>query len=264
MARAAAKAKKPDARTKPTRAVAPKKEKQAKPGIREGEPTQRGARAKGRNTADAPRSPPIVAPVQPAATKEPIVYGGGRSGGKTEKAKKAPVSLPKSLVDTAPAALIVLEHLRGIDKGMMELADQLRAASNKGSTQLSRAFVVLHALQGSFEERSKILNAMFAVYKTSVVPGVFENEGVPHVALAEGFRVGTSMTSFTSMVSDQKEEAMKWLRNNDYADIIQETVNSSTLSALARNLREEQNIDLPEQFFTTKDVANTSVTRTGK
>lgn len=195
-------------------------------------------------------APPVVVPRQ-EVRPEPKA-----------KKDKQPVMLPKSLVDTVPAALDILKHLQEIDGQFIRLADELRKASDRGAIPLARAFVVLHALHGSFDARMKQMGATFNVYKTSIVPEVFEREDVPHIPLAEGFRVGTSSTAYASIKGGAKEDAIKWLKANNYEDIVQETVNSSTLSALARNLREEKNVDLPEDLFSVNDVLNTSVTRT--
>jgi len=58
-----------------------------------------------------------------------------------------------------------------------------------------------------------------------------------------------------------KLTGMDWLRTNGHGDLIQETVNSSTLGAFARNLTEESGYELPSDIFKTSVMTFTSITK---
>ncbi len=128
--------------------------------------------------------------------------------------------------------------------------------------QLARAFVVMHRLQKrmlSDEEAFKDFKAWHREVKEHLVPQCFEQAGIENVPLSEGFRVGTSEAWRASIKPDQKVGAYAWLKENEKGDIIQPTVNASTLSALAKQMAETNN-ELPEEFFNTALVPSTSVT----
>lgn len=140
---------------------------------------------------------------------------------------------------------------------------QLAAALKAGPVQLARAFVVLHRLNErllSEDKALKPLKALWGDYKNVKVPEAFEQAGVPNVPLDEGFRVGIAIRTVASIVPGKKVEAYAWLEENDARDLIQETVNASTLSAFAKQ-KGEKNEDLPADIFNVVLMPNTSVTK---
>jgi hypothetical protein len=120
---------------------------------------------------------------------------------------------------------------------------------------------VLYRAMKKVESDLKSLEDLYRKYKELEVPAAFEQDGVTSLPLAEGFRVGTSTTIRASIREGMKQHAYSWLVENGHGDIIAETVNSSTLSATARELR-EANLELPEKWFNVADMPNTSVTQT--
>lgn len=173
-------------------------------------------------------------------------------------------TLPRSIVEAAPTAARIAETLHQLDGMLASLERDLEKAARSGVVPLARAFVALHRLKDKVEGFSKGFGALFEQTQTHTVPDAFETEGVPHVPLTEGFRVTTSATLYASIKGDRKQEAWNWLRKHRLGDLITETVNASTLSAAARRMREEDNIDLPDDLFTVADLHRTSVTQTKK
>lgn len=129
---------------------------------------------------------------------------------------------------------------------------------------LARAFVVLHRLNERMLSDEKAFKGYKEVWRNAKelrVPQSFEAAGVDSAPLSEGFRVGVTVTKRASIVPGQKEAAFVWLQDNDKADIIQPTVNASTLSSLAKDMA-EKNEELPEALFKVYDQPNVSVTKT--
>lgn len=144
------------------------------------------------------------------------------------------------------------------------LEQDLAKAAKAGPVQLARAFVVLHRLNErllSEEKALKPLKALWKDYKEFKVPEAFEQAGIPNVALDEGFRIGVSIRTVASVVPGQKEAAFTWLQENGAGDLIQETINASTLSAYAKQ-KGEKNEDLPDDIFKVNLMPNASVTKT--
>lgn len=156
-----------------------------------------------------------------------------------------------------------MKHVQAIEALVPDLEAQLAAALKAGPVQLARAFVVLHRLNERLLSEDKALKSMkvlYGDYKNVKVPEAFEQAGVPNVPLDEGFRVGIAIRTVASIVPGKKAEAFVWLANNNAQDLIQPTVNASTLSAFAKQ-RGEKNEDLPADIFNVVLMSNTSVTK---
>lgn len=91
-----------------------------------------------------------------------------------------------------------------------------------------------------------------------IVPAAFEAEGITSYTSSWGFRVGVSMRYLASM--KDKEKAIQWLRDNGLADLVQPTVNASTLSASGKALI-DQGKELPDDLFDCYFQATTSMTK---
>lgn len=171
-------------------------------------------------------------------------------------------TLPKSIVNALPTSAVVMEHLHAIAKLAPKLEKELIKAEKAGAIPLARAFVAMHRLIKRSEELLKPINDTFNVYKSEKCPALFDQSGVTSIPLDEGFRVGISARFVASIVPGKKDAAFDWLRKNELGDLIQETVNAGTLSAAGKVLRDDKNIELPEEIFRSGDVPNTSVTAT--
>ncbi len=169
------------------------------------------------------------------------------------KEKKIDPSLP-----CGPQLLGIISQLD--TRIEFELKPELVTAENLDAVGVARAFVNLRDIKDAMDVVQKKLSALYEEWKTIKVPEKFENSGVPHINLDEGARVGISNKVFASLKKDQKEAAYEWLRQNKLEDLITETVNTSTLSAVAKGLAED-NMELPPELFNVAVVANTSVTR---
>lgn len=55
-----------------------------------------------------------------------------------------------------------------------------------------------------------------------------------------------SVKLWASLKAETKEQAVEWLKDSEFSDIVKEQVNSQSLSALVKELRD--NGDLPEAF----------------
>lgn len=205
-------------------------------------------------------------PGTPAAALERAAAGMPPKNGKPADELKTP--LPSSLTAALPSAGKIVAHITAIEALTVSLSDELERSAKGGAVALARAFVVLHRLheRSGRSEKSKVgvalIGKLFETFKNERVPHAFEVEGVPNVPLSEGYRVGVSTTKRASILAGMQEGAKQWLRDNNYADIISETINASTLSSFAKNLQEDHNKELPDELFNVVDLPTTSVTKT--
>lgn len=173
-------------------------------------------------------------------------------------------TLPRTLVEALPVSLKIMEHVHAIEKLTPMLIKQLESSKKKGPIALARAFVVFHRLREALcsdeKNRFKPISRLFEDYKVKIVPETLEQSGLDNVPLSEGFRVGVNHAWRASIIKDNKRAAYEWMRDN-YPDIISETINASTLAALAKDLS-EKNQELPADLFNAAQVPGASVTRT--
>lgn len=151
-----------------------------------------------------------------------------------------------------------LEYIQGC---LGTLEREVQEAENKGPIETSRAFVRMRRVKDFVDEVFKPFNTVYEKMKVEKIPQIFETAGVPSINLDEGFRITVSHKLWASIKGGKKEEAYVWLKENGLEDLITETVNSSTLSAAARTMVED-NVDLPDELFSVAIVPNTSITKT--
>jgi hypothetical protein len=144
-----------------------------------------------------------------------------------------------------------------------ELETSLKDYDTADVVEATRAFVHLRRVKDEIDELNKRFNKVYEEWKTKKIPQKFDEAGVPTVNLEEGYRVTISQLVRASVKPDQKLAAYDWLRNNGLGDIVTETINSSTLSAVAKSMAEE-NRELSADLFNVVVIPSTSVTRTGK
>lgn len=175
-------------------------------------------------------------------------------------------TLPSSVVRSLPVAEAIMKHVLAVVDLYPQLERELKAAEKGGAISMSRAFVVLHRLRERINTEKdtsafKPLMKIFERYQKEVIPHIFDVENVPNVNLAEGFRVGVSNPFYASIKKDMKTAAYAWMRDNGLADLIQSTVNSSSLSSALKEKLEEHNIEAPDNIFTAAYVPGATVTK---
>lgn len=130
--------------------------------------------------------------------------------------------------------------------------------------ELARFFVSVRQMKDHLEAEIKPFDAFYEQLAKVTLPETFDRHGVPSVTLDEGYRVQVSHAVRASIRGGvDKEAAYAWLRDNELAEIVTETVNASTLSAVAKTMAEE-NKELPSDLFNVAVLANTSFNRTKK
>lgn len=154
--------------------------------------------------------------------------------------------------------------ISALETELQEIVAQIGGiGDNAGAIELARTFVQLRSVVDRLEEITKPVKDLYNKMKVERLPQVFDREGVPSVNLDEGYRVTISHKVFASIRPDKKEKAYEWLRDNKLGDLIVETVNSSTLSAAAKSMAED-NYELDQELFNVSILPNTSVTKTKK
>ncbi len=79
----------------------------------------------------------------------------------------------------------------------------------------------------------------------------------------DDWRISRSTRVLASIPGEKRDEAYNWLRENDHGSLIKETVNASSLSALAKEIMEGGH-ELPEDLFNVHPKVSVSFTKVAK
>lgn len=150
--------------------------------------------------------------------------------------------------------------LDGVKMAVIERLSETIRETEGDAIELARTFVAMRQLRDNIDAALKPFDVMYAEVKDVKLPARFDEAGVPTVNLEEGYRVTVAHNTRASIKGDMKERAFEWLRANGLEDIVTETVNSSTLSAVAKSMVEE-NRELPDDIFNVAIMPTTSVTK---
>lgn len=162
-----------------------------------------------------------------------------------------------------------LDWLDRVTKGLAQVSNAIRHETNEVVASGDHIEVIKHFNQvrlaaEQIKECREALNDMSDNLSRVTIPDIIANlkertgEKPPFNIEGVG-RVSVSYRFSASMVD--KEAAFAWLRGHGHEGIIQETVNSSTLSAFAKNLLETDGIELPPEAFKVGTSPYTSITK---
>lgn len=157
-----------------------------------------------------------------------------------------------------PCAKELIACIRNLDQMVNANLESQIVRTDNDVVEYARAFVALRAVKDELDDLQKKVSKIYEDIKSVKLPEKFDQAGVPSITLDEGYRVQVSHRVFASINKDRKEEAYEWLRQNQLADLVTETVNTSTLSAVAKGMAEE-NKELDPDLFKVTVVPNTSV-----
>lgn len=112
--------------------------------------------------------------------------------------------------------------------------------------------------------KSVVALAKIVSYAREVsLPERLDGDEIKTFTADSGDRVTRTSRIFASIITGKTEEAYQWLRDNEYGPLIKETVNSSSLSAAAKEMIENGR-ELPEELFNSHYKDGVSITRSKK
>ena len=116
----------------------------------------------------------------------------------------------------------------------------------------------------SIKSVTKELNKIQDSLRYNVVPEKMEEQDLKTVTFKDlNCRITVSQVVKASIFAEQKEGAYLWLRREGYSAVVKETVNASTLSAIAKEKIESGN-ELPKTVFNVHTSERISLTKLNK
>ena len=141
----------------------------------------------------------------------------------------------------------------------MVRSDTDRVVASNDHVEVIRHYDSLRNVTQKIKVAREALDQIEMRLSREQVPDVMDRHGVRTITVEGVGRVSLADKWSCSMVD--KWSGIDWLRANGHGDLVQETVNSSTLGAFARNLSEEEGFDLPSDLFKTSVMTYTSITK---
>ena len=125
------------------------------------------------------------------------------------------------------------------------VGDKMRAADLK---TLAMVHQNLNDLTDEIDEARKVLSKTYDWLRHSLMIDKMDDAGLESFSVAGVGRVYIQSSLNASIRAGAKEGAYEWLNDHGHGDLIQETVNSSSLKALAK-AKIQDNDSLPEELF---------------
>jgi hypothetical protein len=159
--------------------------------------------------------------------------------------------------ETLERLTFVCGYLTGVAGAVRD--DTNTAVATNDHVEVIRHYAALRNATKQIKEARAALDEMEERLSREQVPDVMRAHGIRTTTIEGVGRVSLSNRWSCSMVD--KEAGIDWLRGNGHDSLIQETVNSSTLAAFAKDMSIEHGIDLPDALFRTSIMTFTSITK---
>jgi hypothetical protein len=112
---------------------------------------------------------------------------------------------------------------------------------------LIRAMAAVRARKERGEAVMKLVNEEYDFLRNAKIPAKFEEDGIAILKVEGVGRCNLTGDLQATIPSDRKDDAFQWLRDTGRGDVIQETVNSSTLKAMVKAMMQGGE-DVPDCF----------------
>lgn len=150
-----------------------------------------------------------------------------------------------------------------VDKVKTWADDVDKALPDVRKGALEDALRYYNGLKTSYEELDKERKRVYEQVENlsrQTIPEMMDERGVKTITLKDiSYRFTVQVRMTVSM--PDKENGMIWLRKNGLENLIQETVNSSSLTAAVKQRIEKDGLDVPPELFNTNTMNVTSMTK---
>lgn len=126
--------------------------------------------------------------------------------------------------------------------------------------QLIEAMYELQKKKESLEDDLKALNKVYDFLRITKVPAKMDEDGVDRISVAGVGRVSLTADMHVSVKADMKEKFYEWLRDNGRSDLLQETVNPSTLKAAVKGMYKKGE-EIPDDLLNVSPFTRASITK---
>jgi hypothetical protein len=130
----------------------------------------------------------------------------------------------------------------------MPLMDLIKAMDSVGKNKDAMA------------EEMKVINAHYDVLRLEVIPERMDSEGIENLRVEGIGRVSLTGDMFVGVKPGAREELYEWLKANRLGDLIQATVNASTLKSFVKRRIKDGN-PYPTELLNVTPITRASITK---
>lgn len=166
----------------------------------------------------------------------------------------------KDIDDLAETFGFIYKSLEGAGARLEALGEKL---ANDKTIPMVAVATMLFRFKSIYEDMDKSSKRIYHVKERlskGVLPERMKDEGLDMLRVPELARSFSHQTKMSASFLD-KELGFKWLRDIGQGDIIQETVNASTLTSFVRNMILEEGVDPPEDVVAVNTYSEIGITK---
>lgn len=126
--------------------------------------------------------------------------------------------------------------------------------------QIIESMSTIQKAKERLEDELKLINKEFDFLRITKVPAKMEEDGVDRITVAGVGRVSLTADMHVSVKADMKEKFYEWLRDNGRGDLLQETVNASTLKAAVKGMYKNGE-EIPDTLLNVSPFTRASITK---
>lgn len=126
--------------------------------------------------------------------------------------------------------------------------------------QLVRELVKADGIKETLYEKHARCQGVCDLLRYTLIPQQMEKDKIDTIVYKGVGRVSVSPDLLVSVKGGMKEALFKWMRKNKLADLIQDTINSSTLRAWAKT-RIKEGKKIPDELLNVTPVTRTSIAK---
>lgn len=130
----------------------------------------------------------------------------------------------------------------------------------KKPVDLAREMAEVEKVKDYVKMLSSFINAEYDVIRLELLPQKMEEAGLENMKVENLGRVNLTGDMYVSIRAGEFEEFAKWLKKRKLGDLVQETINSSTLKAFVTR-RMADNKDVPRELLNVTPYTRASITR---
>lgn len=163
----------------------------------------------------------------------------------------------EELVERLEKAVATFDKSGKAITALMEDIDN--SLADAGAKETAHIQLLLNDLTASIKTCSTPTNKILEPIKNGIMATKMENEGLEKADFEGIGKVVLTGDIFCSMITDKKDDAYAWLIDQDQADMIQSTVNSSALKSFIKKAISSGEIEVPEELFKVTPYTRSSI-----
>jgi hypothetical protein len=118
----------------------------------------------------------------------------------------------------------------------------------------------LRDLKEEREAEMKMINAEYDVLRYETIPEKMDSDGIERISYEGIGRISLTGDLLVSTKAGAKDQLFTWFREHELADLVQDSINPSTLKAWVKG-RMEKGLDIPTDLINITPITRAGITK---